>query len=197
MSYPDILRQLDIWFADGVAQAGPEVVLCRRGCSACCNGPFDISPADARLVARAVARLDPATQASVRSRAQDQVDRYADAAPHWHPPWDIEALGDERFDAVGERLAALPCPALGDGGACLIYADRPATCRIIGLPMITLDGGVLENACPIRHTSARYEALEPVPFDLARFESAADDDDAEARMEGWVSTTVAGAILRR
>ncbi|MGH7524581.1 MAG: YkgJ family cysteine cluster protein [Gemmatimonadales bacterium] len=197
MNYPDTLRQLDTWFADGVERAGPDVVLCRRGCIACCNGPFDISPADARLVAGAVARLDPETQTTVRSRARTQVATYADVAPAWHAPWDIDALGDERFDEVSERLAALPCPALGDDGGCLVYTDRPATCRIIGLPMITVEGGVLENACPIRHTSARYEALEPTPFDLALFESVVDDNDAEARTEGWVSTTVAGAILYR
>ena len=197
MNYPDKLRQLDGWFADGVAVAGPGVVLCQRGCTACCHGPFDISPADARLVAGGVARLDPETQTAVRSRARDQVARYGDAAPTWRAPWDVDELGEEQFDQVSEGLAALPCPALGDGGSCLIYSDRPATCRIIGLPMITLDGGVLENACPIRHTSRQYDALEPTPFDLARFESGADADDAAARLEGWVTTTVAGAILHR
>jgi Fe-S-cluster containining protein len=194
MTYRALQSELDAWFEHGVAAAGPEVVLCRRGCSACCLGPFDISPADARLVAGAVNRLDPATRSLVQLRAIDQVGQYAELAPGWHAPWDVQALGDYRFDRVSDTLAQLPCPALGDDGACVVYEDRPANCRMIGLAMLTPEGGTLDNACPILHTSERYAALDPTLFDLERFESAADEFDEAARDDGWVSTTVAAAI---
>ena len=196
MSYRALQGQLDGWFEHGVASAGPGVVLCRRGCSACCFGPFDISPADAEQVAKAVDRLDPATRSLVELRALDQVTQYADLAPRWNAPWDIDALGDRRFDRISDALAGLPCPALGDDGACLVYDDRPANCRMIGLPMLTPGGGFLDNACPILQTSDRYATLDPTVFDLEQFESAADDFDHAARGDGWVRTTVAGAIAR-
>jgi Fe-S-cluster containining protein len=196
MSYRQLLGRLDEWFAAGVADAGPAVVLCRRGCAACCLGPFDISPADAEVVAEAVTRLPPSTRSLVQLHAVDQISRYADLEPAWHDPWDIEALGDRRFDRISDELASAPCPALDANGACLIYADRPANCRMIGLAMRTPDGGTLENACPILHTSARYAALEPTTFNLEEFEAEADAFDSEAFERGWVSTTVAGAIAR-
>lgn len=197
MSYQQLLGELDEWFARGVAEAGPGVVLCRRGCAACCHGPFDISPADAQLVAGAVSRLDPVVRAAVQLRAQHQVSEYAEIEPDWSSPWAIDDEGEHRFDRLSERLANAPCPALGDDNTCLIYDDRPANCRMIGLPMVTLDGGILENACPIIDTSAEYAALRPIRFDLTAFEDAAEDRDAIAMTNGWVSTTVAGAIQNR
>lgn len=194
MTYRELQGQLDAWFEHGVASAGPGVVLCRRGCSACCVGPFDISPADAELVARAVDRLEPATRSRVQLRAMDQVTQYVELAPRWNAPWNVDALGDHRFDRVSDTLAGLPCPAVGDDGACLVYDDRPANCRMIGLAMLTPEGGILDNSCPILHTSERYASLEPTLFDLEQFESAADRFDDAARRGGWVTTTVAGAI---
>jgi Fe-S-cluster containining protein len=195
MNYSDVLGELDAWFTRGVAEAGPDVVLCRRGCSACCNGPFDISPADAELVAAAVSRLPPETRSLVQLRAADQIDQYREIHAGWSSPWDPGKIGDRAFDRLCNRLAKLPCPALGSDGACLIYADRPATCRIIGLPMATAQGETLENNCPIRLTSSRYAEMPPVTFDMAAFEDRAEDRDIEAMERGWRRTTVAGAVM--
>lgn len=197
MSYPLLLGELDHWFARGVADAGPGTVLCRRGCAACCHGPFDISPADARLVATAVAALEPATRSAVRTRAAAQRSRYVELAPEWSAPWDADAMADETFDRISDTLADLPCPALDHQGACLIYDSRPATCRMTGLAMATPQGDVLDNVCPILHTGSAYAALHPALFDLAGFEDAAEDLDAVAMSTGWVRTTVAGAITQR
>ena len=194
MNYSEVLAELDAWFARGVREAGPGVVLCRRGCSACCNGPFDISPADAELVAAAINRLAPEIRSLVQLRAADQVDQYRELNASWSPPWDPGTIGDRAFDRLCNRLATLPCPALGPDGACLIYAGRPATCRIIGLPMRTAQGETLENNCPIRSTSIRYAEMQPVAFDMAAFEDRAEDRDIEAMERGWRRTTVAGAI---
>jgi len=196
MTYRQLLGDLDEWFARGVASAGHDVVLCRRGCSACCNGPFDISAADAQMVAAAVQRLPADLAEQVRSRAQDEVLTYHESAPWWQSPWDVDILDEEYFDRFGLQLADHPCPALSDDGSCLIYDSRPATCRMIGLALIKPDGGVLENNCPILHTSRPYAELNPTLFDLEQLELVADDFDAEAKREGWVSTTVAGALAR-
>ena len=196
MTYRQLLGDLDEWFARGVASAGHDVVLCRRGCSACCNGPFDISAADAQMVAQAVDQLPPEIGSQVRLRALNQIVTYHDAAPWWQSPWDVDSLDEEYFDRLSNQLSNRPCPALGSNGSCLIYDDRPATCRIIGLAMIKPDGGILENDCPILHTSRAYAELNPTLFDLERLELSADDYDVEAWNAGWVRTTVAAAIAR-
>ena len=194
MSYRELLGELDAWFARGVADAGHDVVLCRRGCSACCNGPFDISPADAEIVAAAVERLDPDTRSAVRLHAAHHLMQYQDMMPGWTSPWDPGVIGDPAFDRLCHAFASLPCPALGAEGACLIYDDRPSTCRMIGLAMLTPTGDTLDNACPILHTSEGYAKLNPTLFDLESFEERAEDRDIEAMERGWTRTTVAGAI---
>lgn len=194
MTYPQLLATLDEWFRDGVAQAGAGVVLCRRGCSECCYGPFDISAADAEMVVGAVSQLPTAVRSDVAARARQQVARYELVAPDWHRPWDIDAISSHEFDEISDTWYDDRCPALGDDGACLVYHSRPANCRLIGLPLLAREGGVLENACPIIDTSAAYAALAPTFFDLQAFEGAADLHDRDARDHGFVATTVAGAI---
>jgi Fe-S-cluster containining protein len=196
MSYLEVLGDLDCWFDAGVAQAGAGVVLCARGCSACCNGPIDISPADAQLVAAAVARLDPATRSGIASRAATQVAMYARLLPEWGEPWDVDAIDDTAFDNLSDALANVPCPALSANGECLVYLDRPATCRMTGLAMRTRELDVLENVCPILHTSEAFARLEPTEFDLAGFERSADEHDRLAIGADWSRTTVAGAVQR-
>jgi Fe-S-cluster containining protein len=194
LTYRALLGGLDDWFARGVAVAGPGVVPCRRGCSACCHGPFDITPADARLVAEGLAALPSAEREDVAARAAAQLQRCAALLPAWGAPWDVEALADETFDALTEALAREPCPALAPDGACRIHAHRPATCRLTGLGLVTPEGDVLGNECPIRADFPAYAALPPVPFDLGAFECAAEQHDREAAARGFCTTTVAGAI---
>lgn len=190
--YRTLLQSLDRWFARGVAAAGPGLVPCRTGCTACCHGPFDISPADAALVAEGLAALPDDVRAGVATRADAQLARYLELVEGWGPPWDVDALSEEAFDALAEALQDLPCPALGEEGGCLIYDSRPATCRMTGLAMVSRSGDVLENVCPIQGDFPEYAALGPTPFDLHRFEGMAEEADLLASEAGWVTTTVAG-----
>ncbi|MEO5800892.1 MAG: YkgJ family cysteine cluster protein [Gemmatimonadales bacterium] len=194
--YPGLLADLDAWFREGVAAAGPGVVPCTTGCTACCHGPFDISPADAALVAEGVRQLAPDARATIVARAEEQLERYRDVLPEWQRPWDVTALGEEQFDLLSEALAELPCPALDAAGACGIYAHRPATCRLMGLSLITPEGDLLENACPIQADFPSYESLAPTPFDLLRFEYEAEEVDEVVTAAGWCVTTIAAAIVR-
>jgi Fe-S-cluster containining protein len=195
MSYLDLLSTLDTWFRDGASAAGASVVPCRSGCSACCHGPFDISAADAREVARGVAQLPDPVARGVLRRAHAQLLAGGEAVPQWQAPWRPVDVGEEAFDAMCDALESAPCPALDPGtGACLIHEHRPATCRITGLGMMTAEGDLLENVCPIQQRFPEYLVLAATPFDLMRFELEAAEHDLEAMEEGWHSTTVAGAI---
>lgn len=184
--YGELLERLDRWSADAAARH-PGVIPCTRGCSACCHGPFDISPADAALLRAGLAALDPTRRSAVRARGARLLARMREVAPGWRAPYEIDAIGEDRFDQVAEALADEPCPLLGEDGGCVAYAHRPAICRMMGLGMRTPEGDV-ENACPIRHQYPAYAALPPQPFDLAGFERA------EARVieaAGGGETTIA------
>ncbi len=198
--YLPLLNQIDRWQA-GARARHPGVIPCRPGCTACCLGPFDISVADAALVAVAVSRLDPAVRAGVLARAEAQVALMNRLEPSWGPPYDVAALGEARFDQLTDALANEPCPALDDQGACTIYEHRPFVCRVMGLGMVTEFGDVIENACPIQDRFPRYAALPAQAFELMAFETGEEEAKVAAAVallgdesRGNYETTIAAAI---
>lgn len=187
LAYRETLGRLDRWFDEAVAR-NPGVIPCRAGCSACCHGPFDISAADALLLREALAELPPADRADIRARAVETLEQVKEQAPEWRAPWDIADLGEERFDGISESLYDVPCPCLDDEGRCRVYASRPLVCRLIGLPMMTAEGELLENACPIQEDFPDYALLDPQLFDLGALEqreSGHKEAAAEKLFGGW------------
>lgn len=200
-AYRRLLERLDRWMQEGQRRR-PGTVPCCAGCASCCHGPFDITIADVELIRDALGRMDEAERSEVLRRARGLLSRMNELAPEWGPPYNIAALGDERFDEIAGALATEPCPLLGDDGRCRIYDSRPMVCRIIGLPMRSPAGRVIENACPIQDRFPAYAALEPLPFDLEGFELLEVEclRDSARRMLGdaayWeFETTIAAAIV--
>jgi Fe-S-cluster containining protein len=169
--YQETLERLDRWFAE-TAKRHPGVIPCRAGCSACCHGPFDISAADTLLLREGIATLSPANQESVRVKGAALLELIRQQAPEWQLPYDIADLGEERFDGIVEALAEAPCPMLDQKGACMVYQYRPLVCRLIGLPMMTAEGELLENACPIQEQFPDYALLDPQLFDFGALQDA-------------------------
>jgi Fe-S-cluster containining protein len=198
-AYRHLLTSLDEWFA-AAQEEHPGVIPCTGGCSRCCHGPFDISVADALLVREAVRRQPAERRAELEARAADALQRQLAIADEWSAPYDARVLGDDAFDALGDELADEPCPMLDADGRCAIYEDRPLVCRLIGLPLRTAEGEMMDNACPIIEEHPAYAALAPRLFDLVGFEQR----EAPLRVaagkvlgvdEGF-ETTVAGAVGR-
>ncbi len=169
-TYQALLRRLDRWFA-GARAAHGDAIPCRAGCTACCHGPFDITAADALLLRESIRALPAGTRAGILARAERLLDRIRAEAPEWEPPYDVADLGEDRFDELSLALHDAPCPLLGPDGRCEAYDGRPLVCRMIGLPMITAGGLLLENACPIQEQFPAYASLDPVPFDLEALEA--------------------------
>lgn len=171
------------------------MIPCRLGCTACCYGPFDISPAEAEEVATAVARLPEPLRTEIRQRSLAQLQQMQELLPEWDLSRGLELIDEAHLDAACEALADSPCPALGPDGACTIHGSRPSTCRIMGLGIRTRTGAVLENACPIQSRFPRYCSLEPVPLDLDQIEQELERADRRAEVEGWSRSTIAMAAL--
>ena len=199
-AYRALLQRLDGWFADARARH-PGVIPCAGGCSPCCHGPFDISVADAELLVQAVRALPAEERAAAEQRAAALLARMQAHLPGWTAPYDIADVGDDAFDAMATALAHEPCPLLGPGGACLVYENRPLTCRLIGLTMITPAGRVIENMCPIQERFPEYRSLPAMRFDLEDLEVEELEamQAAARRLLGDVNrsdyeTTIAAAI---
>jgi Fe-S-cluster containining protein len=189
--YQELLTNIDRWFADASGRH-PGIVPCRTGCSACCHGPFDVSMADALLLREGLAELPPETRRQVHERSGVLLARMRVLEPGWEAPFDPGDLGEARFDALTERLAADPCPLLAETGRCVAYEYRPLVCRIIGMPMVTPDGDVLENDCPIRDRFPAYAALDPAMFDLEAWEEREQACLEAAALELRGDTNAAG-----
>ncbi len=168
-TWQDQLRKLDRW-AESVAAGHPGLIPCHSGCSGCCHGPFDISAADTLLLREGLAALPAPTREAVRTRGKLLLAKIGKLEPEWTAPWDLRDIDADRFDEIAEELSEEPCPMLDDEGACTVYEHRPLICRIMGLPMMTAEGLVLENGCPIQDDFPAYAALDPQLFDLEALE---------------------------
>jgi Fe-S-cluster containining protein len=202
IAYQALLERIDRWF-EATAEQHPGVIPCRSGCSACCHGPFDISVADALLLREGLALLPAADRALARERAAELLELMQEMEPGWEAPFDVRTLGEARFDALTDALAAEPCPLLDDAGRCQVYAHRPLVCRLVGLPMVTAEGNVLENACPIQEDFPAYAAMDPQLFDLESLEAvetaclgtAADALQDKPRTPGF-ETVIAAVVAQ-
>jgi Fe-S-cluster containining protein len=200
-AYRVLLERLDRWFE--AAREATGVIPCRPGCSACCHGPFDITVADVELLREGVAALTPADRAEVVAEAGALLSAMKMLESGWAPPYAVADLGEERFDAMIERFAEVPCPLLDEAGACRVYRHRPLVCRLIGLGMITPTDRLIENACPIQEEFPGYAALAPQPFDLEALEleeiecqrAAARRLFGDAGWEGFETTNAAAIVV--
>jgi len=137
--YLKLLEGVDAWFADCATTLGSPLIQCREGCSACCRGLFDITLLDARLLHDGLSRLPRAVQDQVRQRAGQQLPELQQRWPGFEAPFYLNQFPDVEWTAMPEDDMT-PCPLLGADGRCLVYAWRPMTCRLHGLPNIDLSG---------------------------------------------------------
>ena len=68
------------WF-DRAHAALLDALPCRRGCSACCHGPFAITVLDAAELQRGLASLGPAVRRGLDERARSQAAAFEAAEP--------------------------------------------------------------------------------------------------------------------
>lgn len=109
-----------------VAEQHPGQVACRLGCDDCCHALFDLAPIEALALARAFMALprperrEAARRGAKASRAFDQAVAQA-----------LAQQGPERLRILSQARVA--CPLLKDS-RCLLYGERPITCRLYGVP---------------------------------------------------------------
>ncbi|MHB8707441.1 MAG: YkgJ family cysteine cluster protein [Desulfuromonadales bacterium] len=134
-----LLAGIDTWFESCLQAAPPGSLACRKGCSACCRGLFDITLLDAFLLREGFAQLPADVRERVLARCRP---RFAELQVRWpelQPPYLLNSLPDESWMEMPEGDET-PCPLLGNNGYCLVYPFRPMTCRLHGLPNIDLSG---------------------------------------------------------
>lgn len=138
-AYCVLLDEIDAWFASCMQAAPSGTFACRKGCSSCCRGLFDISLLDAFLLRIGLAQLPAAVQEQVQAKCRARLAELQTRWPQLQNPYLLNDLPDEGWTTMPEEDET-PCPLLGEDNLCLVYAFRPMSCRLHGLPNIDLSG---------------------------------------------------------
>ena len=129
--YEAVTEQIDGLFRK-VSEDFSAEVQCRQGCSDCCYALFDITLVEALYLNKKFSALDEAVRNKVLIAAdkadrqayvlKKKISRDAESQPH------TEIL----TDVAKERIR---CPLLDQDDHCILYAYRPITCRVYGIPL--------------------------------------------------------------
>lgn len=182
-SYSQILDRADEFFRS-VAESQPQNLQCGRGCSLCCYGLFEIGSGDVPVIADGLAKLHPARRAKIVRKAREII------ASSAHP--DLRSCSPIEKETFFDRTASTPCPALSDGGECLMYEHRPLVCRTFGLPLRDADR-YLGDVCELNFTGATQRQREEASWDLRWEDELGPEDEytipeaivLAARLRGW------------
>jgi Fe-S-cluster containining protein len=131
-AYEALVQKADAAF-ERVKEAFPDCVRCHRECADCCYALFDLSLVEAMYINRRFFEFFQGGERDALLEKANRADRQLvrikrDAA---------KALEAGREEAeVLEELARnrVRCPLLNDDNLCALYAYRPITCRLYGIP---------------------------------------------------------------
>jgi Fe-S-cluster containining protein len=155
-----LVQIVDAATADAAQRAGAWLK-CAPGCTQCCVGVFAISQLDGERLRAGLAemeRREPDRAAAVRERARNAVAKLAADFPGNSQ---TGILDEERGQEFENFANDEPCPALDPAtGLCDLYAARPMTCRVFGLPLRTGDGLGVCELCFVGATEAEVASSE-------------------------------------
>jgi len=140
--YESLLGEVDSWFARCLSRH-PDLIACHQGCSACCRGLFDITLLDALCLKRGFDKLPIDVQQAVQVKAVAPLVELGQQWPEFARPWILNHIPEPTWDEMMPEEDERPCALLSDDGACLVYAQRPMTCRLNGIPLIDTSGEAL------------------------------------------------------
>ncbi len=133
--YKELVAKADKAFADVQAQY-PNEVRCHDGCISCCHSPFDLSIIEAIAIQRAFKQKIPygGLRSAIANAATDAEKVLVKEKRRYHQ---LSKAGYSQA-AILEEAAKnqLRCPLLGPEDSCLLYDDRPITCRLYGIPAV-------------------------------------------------------------
>ncbi len=172
--YEALVAETDALFGH-IRTAHTDCVSCEQGCSDCCSALFDLSLVEAMYLNKAFAEKIPhgRERSDILARASD-LDRTATRMKREFYKQAKAGMEAEQIMAEAARLR-LPCPLLNEENACVLYENRPITCRLYGVPMnINGHGHVCGKTgfskggqYPTVHMNAIQQRLDGLSRDIA------------------------------
>lgn len=130
--YEQLMSETDRIFASMQAQH-PDCVACKQGCSDCCYALFDLSLVEALY-------LNHHFHIALPKEIKEQILIKADQADRTAYKLKYQAYKSHRDGAQTETILEdmarkrVRCPLLNAQDQCDLYARRPLTCRLYGIP---------------------------------------------------------------
>jgi Fe-S-cluster containining protein len=127
-SYELLADQADGAFADMAAAHG-EAIRCRPRCSDCCHAVFGLFLIEAVYLHEHFLQLDQEIKKAALLRCSDMERglRRLEKKVRLHEE-------DPRMQQVVLATERIRCPLLDDHQECVLYLNRPITCRVYGIP---------------------------------------------------------------
>ncbi len=119
-----------------VAEQYPSEVKCHDGCISCCHAPFDLSLVEAISLQNAFKKKIPygGFRSSIANAAM-QIEKTLIREKRKYYELSKEGYTQAAILQKASKLQ-LRCPLLGPEDSCLLYEDRPITCRLYGIPAV-------------------------------------------------------------
>jgi len=155
-----LVQIVDAALAEAARKSG-EWLVCRKGCTQCCHGPFPISQLDVVRLQKGLGDLEkshPRRAARVRTRARESWARLSSNFPGNRANG---ILGEDPVaqDEFADFANDEPCPALDPRtGECDLYSSRPMTCRTFGPPVRSGPEGAL-GVCELCYHGASDQQI--------------------------------------
>jgi Fe-S-cluster containining protein len=171
-----LIQIVDAALAEATRKSG-EWLVCRKGCTQCCYGPFSINQLDGARLRKGLDDLtvsDPQRATQVRKRAKQAVKRLGANFPG-NPKTGVLNENEDAEERFAEFANDEPCPALDpETGGCDLYSARPMTCRVFGPPVRSgpENGLAVCELCYHGATDEQIAACEMTP----------DPDDLEEKL---------------
>jgi Fe-S-cluster containining protein len=167
--YKAIVDQVDAVF-QRVQAEHEDCVRCRVGCSDCCHAIFDLSLVEALYIK---AQFDKVFKEGDRAQIIERANEADRAVYRLKRRAFKDHENGKPENEILEEMAAerIRCPLLDADDRCALYADRPLTCRLYGIPTVIADKA---HTCGLSgfepgkaYPTVRLDAIQQKLYDLS------------------------------
>nr|WP_319495214.1 YkgJ family cysteine cluster protein [uncultured Desulfobacter sp.] len=135
VKYEAVVSMVDQVFGR-VKKEYPKEVFCREKCSDCCYAIFDLTLIEALYLNHKFNEKFSGAEKADLIAIADKTDRVL--AKMKRDAYKKVKDGADQLEIVGRMSQErVRCPLLGDNNLCLMYDNRPITCRVYGIPTST------------------------------------------------------------
>jgi Fe-S-cluster containining protein len=142
--WKSLLTQVDDWYSRCMASY-PDKIACRTGCSGCCRSLFDITLLDAYYLKLGFDALPAEQKVPVLHKCRERLALLQKEWPEFDHPYILNYRPEDDWQTLMPEEDETPCVLLGEDGRCLVYQNRPMTCRLHGIPLIDTSGEVMHE----------------------------------------------------